>query len=711
MKRFAALWLCFVLLLTGMPIGEHAHDGHAHAEENCTHENSEQTGGHPENQTIVRIDDTKHLREFDVYWDYKCLDCGETYSKLVDHGYEAEEHAFLVDPNLTVCNQCGMQKPCTAHSYGDNGVCTVCGHCPHSTYTVGNTNTQTWEPEQYDEQFHSEYNIFAAEATCKTCGVLFMKYNEYTVYKAHTYVDGVCACGAEGETTTCAHTSVDYRNHESNIVYSDITADQHTIISDYYSYQWCLDCDSCVYYEYQEDLTRTQKHTYVNGVCACGAEQQITDCTHSWQSWDGICSICRALCPHEVTHVSEYSTHFYGGVDNGDGTHTGRVQRYTAKVCEACDYKETVEILSDGQEVSEHMFRDGVCSICGATSACTHEETETSLAYYSMHYELVDADYHLETYFVANRTVCLNEACRQELAFEPTGEKVSLRKIHTFADGVCTACGQETEGCMHPSLEKQGYFYELVSGEWTDNGNGTHDGMAARSRYMYCASCGTTLVEQVDFPRIRTDNHDYDENGVCKGCGYGAPSSCEHNWVADEYPYESDRREFTKVDDETHTYVYDLKNRLVCSVCSEVKWELVEGQQNVTGTDFHTFYYDKTLTECLDCGAKKPADDCTEHDWSNQDGVCKVCGAACGHEWQDSVCTVCGMACGHEWQDGACTVCGAVCGHEWQDGACTVCGTACGHEWQDGACTVCGTACGHENSTKGDHGTWENAVY
>ncbi|MDY3832678.1 MAG: hypothetical protein SOZ79_09395, partial [Candidatus Ventricola sp.] len=130
---------------------------------------------------------------------------------------------------------------------------------------------------------------------------------------------------------------------------------------------------------------------------------------------------------------------------------------------------------------------------------------------------------------------------------------------------------------------------------------------------------------------------------------------------------------------------------------------------------------------------------CETHSWSN--GVCAVCGYACGHQWQAATCTepktcsVCseteGNANGHSWSDGVCSDCGASCpGHDYQQTGstsetsyekwndtqhnkkvayyktmtCSVCGYSVqefdheetelqNHAWEDGKCTSCGYVC------------------
>ena len=149
---------------------------------------------------------------------------------------------------------------------------------------------------------------------------------------------------------------------------------------------------------------------------------------------------------------------------------------------------------------------------------------------------------------------------------------------------------------------------------------------------------------------------------------------------------------------------------------------------------------------------------CETHSWSN--GVCAVCGYACGHQWQAATCTepktcsVCseteGNANGHSWSDGVCSDCGASCpGHDYQQTGstsetsyekwndtqhnkkvayyktmtCSVCGYSVqefdheetelqNHAWEDGKCTSCGYVCQHPFKllTYNDNKSWEEEL-
>ena len=136
--------------------------------------------------------------------------------------------------------------------------------------------------------------------------------------------------------------------------------------------------------------------------------------------------------------------------------------------------------------------------------------------------------------------------------------------------------------------------------------------------------------------------------------------------------------------------------------------------------------------QCLDC------DYVCEHDWSDQNGVCKICNLHCTNVPEEATCTtaaqcsVCSAfhrnpnvhddscklkwtttatthkqawsGCGtvvvaeeaHSWSNGQCEDCSYVCAHDWADGVCKICKSTCAHDWADGVCKICKSTCAHD---------------
>jgi len=64
-------------------------------------------------------------------------------------------------------------------------------------------------------------------------------------------------------------------------------------------------------------------------------------------------------------------------------------------------------------------------------------------------------------------------------------------------------------------------YYELYEGKWTDNGDGTHTGMAVLVNWMYCEDCDNPLKRfsvPIAEPAMYTGKHVYLE-GACNVCG------------------------------------------------------------------------------------------------------------------------------------------------------------------------------------------------
>lgn len=91
-------------------------------------------------------------------------------------------------------------------------------------------------------------------------------------------------------------------------------------------------------------------------------------------------------------------------------------------------------------------------------------------------------------------------------------------------------------------------------------------------------------------------------------------------------------------------------------------------------------------------------DSYTTHDWSNHDGICKICKAACRHQMNaaTSTCDICQFTCSHKMNatTNTCEVCGFTCPeHQWsaETGSCQICHLQCSHQYENSnpICTIC----------------------
>ena len=641
----------------------------------CNHENRTHTGGHKEKESFVRVDATTHLHMFDVYWDYACADCGESYSLFIEHGSEVRDHAFIVDPNLTACNQCGMTKPCVEHSRDANGVCTVCGDCPHASSTVRDYSSVAHDPEPYDAKFHQVLNVNTYKRECNTCGVEFMKNSSYVVYVAHAYdADGVCACGATGTPSTCAHPNENYATYEDNVVYSEITADQHTKTYDYYFYFTCVDCGEPTQYEVLLGRTVTQNHTLVDGVCACGYSE--SGCTHA-----------------NVTVKGEWANAVYTKVN--DEIHHAVYDYVEVHICDDCGYTEEVLIDTGREDDEPHEwlimnpdvtdcrfcgavkpcethdweFAEGdsddmVCSVCG--KVCSHEwgELDRQFENNKREFTKIDDTTHSYVYDLYNRyscTVCI--AKHTELAAEGLTATanhdfvddesltecsacgaVKLCETHTYVDGMCTVCGY---ACAHENMTDHGKWANAV---YTKLDEEMHHAVYDYVIEHHCSDCGYTYDQLIEAGREDDEPHEWlimnpnatdcrfcgavkpcethtYVDGVCTVCGH----ACAHENMTDHGKWAN--AVYTKLDEEMHHAVYDYVIEHHCSDCGYTYDQLIEAGRE--DDEPHEWFMNPNAMDCRFCGAVKP---CETHDWEFAEGdsddmVCSVCGKVCSHEW------------------------------------------------------------------------------
>lgn len=176
--------------------------------------------------------------------------------------------------------------------------------------------------------------------------------------------------------------------------------------------------------------------------------------------------------------------------------------------------------------------------------------------------------------------------------------------------------------------------------------------------------------------------HDW-VDGVCDTCGY----TCGHSG----YTVGTCSRCGKYLGEHTHSFNWRW------SVDEKVHW--------------HQCFYCK---ETLSYG---------EHDWSDEDGVCAVCGYQCSHGYQYSgICDICGADCAelheyfwwtsrteHCWNCVDCGDSGYWEDHSWnENGVCSVCDYQCGHNGMtSGICEICETiVTGHIHSGGGNGSYW-----
>ena len=234
--------------------------------------------------------------------------------------------------------------------------------------------------------------------------------NERDSEAEHSYVDGVCICGAE----------------------EPVIPHEHT-----YSEEWSKDADkhwhpaTC---EHTDERDSEAAHTYTNGVCICGAEEPVI--------------------PHEHTYSEEWSK------DANKHWHSATCEHISMKRGEAAhDYNS-----------------DYVCTTCGYEHEHTYVEAW-----------LKDAEKHWHASSCGHAGFTSGEAA------------------HSYTDGVCI-CGAE---------EPHEHSYSDV---WSKDEAG----------HWHEASCGH------DIPKRDEAAHDYNSDYVCTICGYEHEHTYSDDWSYDE---------------------------------------------------------------------------------------------------------------------------------------------------------------------------------
>ncbi|MBQ6708202.1 MAG: hypothetical protein IJM97_04545, partial [Clostridia bacterium] len=197
----------------------------------------------------------------------------------------------------------------------------------------------------------------------------------------------------------------------------------------------------------------------------------------------------------------------------------------------------------------------------------------------------------------------------------PTGDGVGTWEIYSdcshesYTDGKCDACGAE---CRHKNItdgicDDCGAEGRFITITMTDSYGDGWNGNAIVIEKLIDGTYTEVSTATIENGNNGTFTAILPEDGV-----YAL------RWVRGEYPAECS---FT------------------VTVNGESVFETMNGDELVDGQVVYT-----------NC----------EHDWSNKDGICDICGAECQHEnITDTICDDCGVAGLHVYDNGFCSDCGA----------------------------------------------------
>lgn len=551
-----------------------------------------------------------HQHEYNCTFDQYCSTCGELLQENADTGTSVK-----YEPHVWSNGKCTLCGYSCEHSYSD-GKCTNCGaaeaqaSCEHPAdkLTEPDENNRFKKNEgvkDITETHHTRTYEVWGYFTCE-CGATGLERQitaNGSTTEEHNFQNGVCVTKGCGAAEPHKHEYVMSGGYTYTVDYEK-TADTHTKTTTY-TYEMKCACG-----EKGEDQVETvtddpAAHSYENGECACGAKEPVQN----------VCEYCGSSNTIETIGTSNYS---WEKID--DAQHKESYDRVNVRACNDCGKRSIISVIeSVKDEVSAHYFIDGVCG-CGATSTCQHENTTTYEALYSEHYEYVDETSHKQIYKIADRTVCENEACAAEISFVDTGRTSETVQNHTFENGTCVCGATETEQegcehswdwgtctlcgaeCEHPSPVEVNTWYSLVSGEWTNNNNGTHTGNCVKVAWTRCDVCSKYYEAPIEGEEAAVRTIECwrwnGETGKCSECGYqvAEENDCTHE---NKTPLENSESNFsyTNNGDGTHTVSYDVNTREQCDDCDML---FAEFSERITETKAHTY----TDGVCA-CGAEE----------------------------------------------------------------------------------------------------------
>ena len=623
-----------------------------------------------------------------------CQDCGETLTESDDHYWIGEE--VNKDYHKVVCRFCGyVNIEMEAHTWNESGKCTGCdASCAH---TVTQKIIEAVEVGQ-ENLYH--------DVVCRNCKMIIKR-------ERHTFVNGVCECGATQSQQTCTNHQITTGTDNGNGTHTGTCPNCNKQITESHSFVNGT-CTKCGATQSQQTCTNhqitigtdngngthtgtcpncnkqiTESHNYVNGTCTkCGATQSGsgTGCidggphnvTSGLPNYDGTHTGTCTKCGQEVTvNCNLYSdfinktatTHtevikcsgcYYEDRKTAE-PHTGGTHSNGGK-CTACDYQYQTHGKSGN-------IKEYITTMIGHTpiykcieQGCTENYTELEEAHtggtHSNGGKCTVCDYQYQNHSKGTTIVGYDKTATThtaKYACTETGCTQSYEgtaEAHNYVNGTCV-CGatQSQQTCTN---------HQITTG--TDNGDGTHTGT--------CPNCNKQITESHNFV-----------NGTCTKCGatQGGSETCEHDFEMkynDTMHWEQCKKCNEVKNNKKHSFVNGK-----CAVCSyECKHTDTTIKKN------NTYHW----TECNDCGKELNKE---KHSYTN--GKCS-CGkteetAECTHankEWKYNT--------NQHWQE--CKDCGA-----------EIEGTKAAHSYTNGKCK-CGkvSATGEEEGCTHTNREWKS---
>ena len=230
---------------------------------------------------------------------------------------------------------------------------------------------------------------------------------------------------------------------------------------------------------------------------------------------------------------------------------------------------------------------------------------------------------------------------------------------------------------------------ESYMGNWTDNGDGTHSGLAQLTYDIICVDCAMWITNVVASDSTTyTMMHSF-EDGVCTDCGLNL-IKCDHGIGAYEsLGYNQINRDPTVcLNEEFHYLPYTMTETFECTICGE----RFEETWDMEIDEAHD-YDEKGLCSC---GAKGEPTTCKHENIEQRmmdenavySNITETEHTKVADAYSVNWCLDCETRRTHQlWTPGQVTIER----HSFADGSC-VCGydNRCIHEFVDGVCCICG---------------------
>ena len=476
------------------------------------------------------------------YW-YECDDCGQGW--FVGASEETVE----------------FEGWCWDDENRPDGHCDDCGQemCRHEGNTSPWRNEYHCDWEYYNENLHHGWGYEVHGFECYDCDQFIGERThkeEREFFSEHHYNEEEGKCRDCGMEMTCGHWGsanyIEGSDQWHNLVFENLFDGTHACYYDLFRGYTCVECGQ-TFMRNEGRHSEIQDHSIVDGECeACGAKV----CTHTYTDENKIGE-------HILRPMPGYSFH-----GEGMGYHwTEYGVWYDVYRCADCGEQVFVALGEVEQNVRKDCFDvddNDECDVCGWPVNCTHPDREPReechwwienampehigggmhevLAHFGMMYYCPDCD---RDFFDAY-------------------EGYKLYAFHCEdrnGDGLCDDCRVEME-CEHNGDGKE-WYQHMVTGPWTDNGNGTH---SAEGYWVwgFDCDCGEFIGHPDQANKITFTCDHYYEDGVCH-CG--VKKTCDHKNITPIDGGDFFNEVYENLYNGTHNYAYDVYEWTHCNDC------------------------------------------------------------------------------------------------------------------------------------------------